>query len=111
MALLERLTEGWTKELEAFTCKLDDVAQSLDGITILLVLRDSQGHLVTVTGTTRKDSDQTGSGKGKVYYKPGAADLQKALSPYKIRWKATDGAGDVVYYPDGEADTIEVFLP
>ena len=111
MAVLERLTEGWTAELAAFTCKLDDVAQSLDGITIELVLRDNQDRRVTVTGTTRKDVDQTGGGKGKVYYKPGASDLKKRLSPYRIRWKATDGAGDVVYYPDGEPDTIEVFEP
>ncbi len=110
MAILEQITEGWTKELEAFTLKLDDTPQSLAGITVTLVLSDNQGRLVASPGSIRKDSDQTGDGKGKVYWKP-AATLKADLSPYTIRWKAVDGAEDVVFYPDGEADSIEVFKP
>ncbi len=106
MAKLLDVVEGWTEELEAFTLKANGVAVSLAGMDVDMILKTRSGEEVTVAGTTRVDDDPT---TGKVYFKPGVGDLLNAQSPYSIRWKVTDGAGDAVFFPNAAADTIVVF--
>lgn len=105
MSLLCTVTEGWTQELGPFTLLVDGVPLDLTGMTVALILRNVQGRLSTVTGDTRIDAAPT---TGKVYYKPDAVDLLAKKGPYTLHWKVTDGAGDVVFFPNGAADTIAV---
>ena len=108
MKLLD-VVEGWTGELGPFTLKVDGVPIDLNGIDVALQLRPQArpGLFVDAEGDVRVDL----LASGQVYYKPDAADLRAADSPYTIRWKLTDGADDVIYVPSGEADTIVVHLP
>ncbi len=108
MSKLVEIVEGWTEELEAFTLKASGTAVNLTGMTVELILTTKEKVAVTLTGTVRVDDDPT---TGRVYYKPTAADLQNDLSPYGIRWKVTDGAGDAVFFPNNKADELIVFKP
>ena len=108
MAKLLDVVEGWTDELGPFTLKADGVAVDLTGMDEELILRDKDGALVTVAGTTRIDGTPT---TGKVYFKPAAGDLLNSKSPYKLHWKITDGAGDVVFFPNGAPDSLVVYRP
>lgn len=108
MAKLLEIVEGWTDELGPFTLKADGTAIDLTGLTVELVLKGRDGVAVTTTGNTRVDDDET---TGQVYYQPDADDLTNVGSPYTVHWKVTDGAGDVVFFPNGAADSIVVFKP
>jgi hypothetical protein len=105
MTLVE-IVEGWTDEIGPFTLKADDVAVDLTGLTVELIIRSKNGALVETTSDARVDDDPT---TGQVYWTPDAADLSYADSPYAIRWKVTDGDGNVVFFPSGAADHIKVY--
>lgn len=106
MAKLLEIVEGWTEELGPFTLKADGAAVDLSDMTVALILRNRNGQSVTVEGTTRISDTPT---DGQVYYTPDGADLLNAKSPYSLRWEVTDGAGRVVFFPNGAPDTISVF--
>lgn len=108
MAKLLEIVEGWTDELGPFTLKADGAAVDLTGMTEELIVRDRNGALVTLAGTTRISDTPT---TGQVYYQPDAADLPNSAQPYSLHWKITDGDGNVVFFPNGAPDTITVFRP
>jgi len=75
---------------------------------VSMILRDGTGALVPLAGTTRIDSDPA---TGKVYYTPAATDLMALNSPYNLHWQVIDGAGTVVFFPNGAADRLAVVRP
>jgi hypothetical protein len=91
--------EAWTGDLD-FQLKNDNVAVNLTGTTVVLILQDNNGAAVTLAGTTSTFDAVL----GKVRLSPNAADLVAAKSPYNARWKVTDGAGKVVFFPSGTDD-------
>lgn len=103
--ILATITEGWTEELPAFTLLANGVPQDLTGMTVALVLRDGNGALVTIAGTTRVDASPS---TGKVYYAPASTDLSAARSAYSVHWRVTDGAGKVAFFPNGTPDSLAV---
>lgn len=113
MARLYEITSGWTDELE-FILKLEGVPIPLTGWTITIVIHDSLGVLRVPGGTLVVDPNQVGN-PGKLTYKPVAADFTfqsegaSSRQPYKIHFKVVDGPGDVVTFPNGPADTIDVY--
>lgn len=110
MAKLFEVVEGWTQELGPITLKMDGVALDLTGLTVVLALRGNDDQVITIAGSTRVASNQV-TEKGHVYYTPAAADLTRAKSPINIRWKVTDGAGTIVFFPNAAADQIVVYEP
>lgn len=97
--MVVELVEGWTGPLE-FQLLADGTAQDLTGMTVELILKDSEGTAITTTG----DITVTGAATGEVTYAPDSADLAAAASPLASRFKVTDGSGKVVYFPSGEPD-------
>lgn len=106
MAVLAHITEGWTDRLGPFVLRVDGTPFDMTGMnSISLVLRNKNGGTVDTSGDVTQDVDPT---TGKVYYKPDSTDFKATLSPYTVHWKVEDGAGDIVFFPNGEADTIVV---
>jgi hypothetical protein len=113
MAELLDITQGWTKQLGPFTLRNDGVPVDLTGLTVRLLLRGKgMPQFIPVSGQIQIDPDQSELGnRGQVYYKPAATDFRWDKSPYACHWEVTDQAGDVVFFPNGEADTIGVAQP
>lgn len=112
MAALLQLTEGWTELLGPFILKNDGVALNLTGFTVSLSLRGTNGVLVPILASQiTVDPLQSTTGAGKVYYRPVAGNIKAVYSPYTIRWKVVDSAGDVIYVPNGVPNIIEVYNP
>jgi hypothetical protein len=113
MSALFAITEGWTGQLGPFTLKVDGVPLNLDGLTVTLSLRNASGAVVTPGGTVTKAPNQT-THPGQLYYKPVAGDFTFAsglygpVQTYKMHWKVADGSGNVIYFPSGAPDDIEV---
>ena len=111
MAELFDITQGWTKVLGPFVLKNDGAALDLTGLTVRLMLRGKGLNVfIPASGQITVDPDQV-TNRGHVYYKPGATDWRADRTPYAVKWELTDGAGDIVFVPNGEADTVNVFLP
>lgn len=112
MGLLHPVVEGWTGRLGPYTLKLHGAPVDLSGLTVELKLRkEGSGKYVDTVGDVTVDSDQTAN-KGKVYFDPDATDFKAnglESQVYLLHWKVTDGDGKVVFFPDGEPDSIEVF--
>jgi hypothetical protein len=107
VSVILELTEGWTAELGPFTLyQAPNVVQPLDTFTVEIELRNASGVLITPGGVVRVASPAS---LGQVYYTPAAGDFVAGRLPYTLRWKVTDVAGHVVYFPNGDADTIAVF--
>lgn len=105
MPKLFDITEGWTGTLGPFTLRIDGDPLDLTGFTVELVLHDCRGALVNVLGNVTVDADPT---TGQVFYTPDAADLNATDSPYTMRWRVTDGANAIIFFPNGAADTLTV---
>lgn len=112
------LVEGTTAQLDPFRLYIEDAPIDLTGITVACVVHDVNGDTVTVaSGQIEVDADQTWNataetgGRGQVYLTPTAGQFTNALSPYRIRWQLTDGAGAVQFVPDAAADRFLVFKP
>jgi hypothetical protein len=103
-----KVIEGWTGPLD-FQLKADGAvpAGTLAGMTVTLVLVDANGAAVDMTGKIAV----TDAANWKVRYNPAGPDLVFAKGPYLARWKVTDGAGKVVFFPNDEADVWQVFKP
>jgi len=112
------LVEGTTAQLDPFRLYIEDAPINLTGITVACVVHDVNGDAVTIaSGQLEVDADQTWDpvtetgGRGQVSLTPTAGQFTNALSPYRIRWKLTDGAGAIQFVPDGPADRFFVFKP
>lgn len=104
MAVLTNIVEGWTGRLE-FTLKADGTAINGTGLTLSdCLVTGKDGTEVTTTG----DFGWLVQASGTVYLDADAADFAASKSPYKVRFKVTDGTGKVVYFPNAAADTITV---
>ncbi len=115
MSVLLSLTDGWTQQLGPFTLKVDNVPVNLGGFTVAMILHDPTGALVTPGGTVTVDPDQVNN-PGQVYYQPVATDFVYSSAfpyahqqPYTLHWKVTDLANKVVFFPNGQADFINVY--
>jgi hypothetical protein len=98
---LIELVVGWTGAMD-WQLLADDAPADLTGATPLLVVHDTTGALVTLAGTPSLVTAATGI----VRYLPAAGDFAVALSPYAYRWKVTDAAGKVTYFPSGAAGVL-----
>ena len=103
MPNLVTIVEGVTTALE-FQLLEAGSAINLTGITVALLLTDKDGVDVTTSGDV-STSDAT---NGKVTYTPGASDLDSTKSPYKARWRLTDGSSAISYVPSGLRDVWTV---
>lgn len=106
MAEPTEIVEGWTSKL-IFTLKSDGVAVDLTGTTPAFVFNDANGAAKTPGGTTAIED----AVNGKVSYSPVVADFLASESVYAARFKVTDGASKISYYPGGDAIEIRVRLP
>ena len=105
MAVVEDLIEGQTAPIKT---RLLANGEGLD-ITGLadpeIVACRLDGTTITLAGTITVVE----AGTGKIQFDPNAADLLEVNSPMKVRYKVTDGAGDIAYFPGNEeADTWNV---
>lgn len=91
------LVEGWTERI-IYQLFADGVAHSLAGGAVVLQLRTRTGAAVTFAGT----ADILDAATGKVYFDPASTDLVAANSPYLVRWKFTDSASKVSFFPNAE---------
>lgn len=113
MSVLLQIAEGWTGLLGPFTLKVNDVPVVLTGFTIELKIRKADGTVVVPGGTITMLNQVTTP--GQVTYQPVAADFTFAPGGflneqlYKFHWKVTDGAGKIVYFPNGAPDEIGVY--
>lgn len=102
--MLTEVVEGWTKRL-TFTLLTDGVAFDGSGMTLSnLYLTDARGRQIDTTG----DFGWVSAAAGTVYYDPDATDFVAGAGPYKVRYEVTDGAGKVVFFPNGQSDEIVV---
>lgn len=112
MALLT-IVSGWTEALGPFTLRADGVAVDLTAFTVEAVIRNSLGTLVAAAGdvTVR---DQVAH-PGQVMYAPVATDFvhqstgSKGVQAFRLHWRVTDGSGKIVFFPNGEAEVIDVY--
>lgn len=102
------LVEGWTERI-LYALGADGATQDLTGMTAELELYTRSGAPITLGGTSGVlGGSET---QGKVYFDPGANDLVNANSPYSVRWKVTDGAGKVAFFPNAAAERWNVRKP
>lgn len=97
------LVDNWTGALD-FQLLADGqpvIVSSSNGEVVSLVLRTRLGSPVTPGGTVSLLASSTGG----VRYTPSSSDFLAANSPYRARFKVTDGAGRIVYFPNGEPQT------
>jgi len=100
------VVEGWTGPLD-FQLLADGVPLDNSGNAIAVVVQDHQGATVTFTGTV----NWLDAVLSKVRFSPQPTDLLAAKSPYNVRWKVTDGANKVVFFPSGKDDFWIVRAP
>ena len=113
MTAITEVVEGWTSPLE-FTLKQATSSSTgydpidLTGMTVAIVLKDGRGR--TVASSTSGVSVTSSTG-GVVQYAPQATDFSAARSPYRVRFKLTDGGGLIVYHPNTDEALITVNTP
>jgi hypothetical protein len=101
------LVEGWTERI-IDQLIADDVAVNLTGgTTVELVLYDKNGTLKSIPSQSGIDTALV----GKVYYDPASTDLKHSESPYSVRWKVTDVANKVAFFPNAQPEKWFVFKP
>lgn len=103
MPLIE-LTEGWTGDID-MQLQTSSGPVNLTGSSVVLLLRDIRSTLIP----TSSDLTIFSATDGKVRYNPDSGDLAAARSPYKSKFKVTDGSGKVVYFPSGRPDEWLVY--
>jgi hypothetical protein len=81
----------------------------IQGLTVELILEKKDGTIITTAGKLANLDDGTEGNRGKMQYSPSAGDFVKAGSDYYVRWKVTDGAGKVAFWPGGEAAKMKVY--
>jgi hypothetical protein len=103
MTSLVDITEGWTSALD-FQLLLNGAAFDATGMTLASVVRDREGKLVTVS--TAWGTQATSLAR----LSPVVTDFVAAQGPYSLRFRVTDGAGKIAYFPQGDASRIGVFV-
>ena len=102
----EELVEGWTDPITQQLLN-DGAAVNLTGCTVELLLYDANGRAITHSGAASVFEAAT----GKVKFQPGASDLLASKSPLRVRWKVTDDADEISYFPNASADVWIVRKP
>lgn len=97
--MAEYFVEGWTEEI-TYELKSDGAAYPLSGCTITLRAYGANGSLVSFSGSITI-SDESG---GVVKFNPAANDLLAINSPYKVRFRVVDAAGQVLFFPKQEPE-------
>jgi hypothetical protein len=100
VAILVDVVEGWTAAID-MQLNADGVAVNLTGATVELILRGVDGARVGSSGNL-SIINSTG---GQVRYLPDVGDLVARRSPYRARFKVTDAAAKIAFYPSGESDS------
>jgi len=100
------VVEGWTGAIDQ-QLKADGVAVDLTAMTVVLELTGNDDVAVNTAGNVSLLDAAT----GKVRYFPDAADLLAAKSPYRARYKVTDGASKITYFPSASPDNWIVRKP
>lgn len=102
---MTEIVEGTTGRL-SFQLKEDGANLNGTGLTVSAAdLVGADGAVVDTTGDIGWITDTAGT----VYYDPDAADFVAGRSPYQVRFQITDGAGKVIWFPSGLAETIKVY--
>ena len=102
----EQLVEGWTDPIIQQLLN-DGAAVNLTGCTVELLLYDCNNHVIVHGGSATVLDAAT----GKVKFEAAASDFVASKSPLKVRWKVTDNADEVSYFPNAAADTWIVRKP
>jgi len=112
MSVLFEVVEGWTGVLGPFTLRVNEVPLDLTSYTVELVLRSGDGTLISVAGQVTKLNQV--ANPGQVTFSPAAGDFVHQTgrytrsTSYQMHWKATDGSGKVVFFPND--DSLEVVV-
>ena len=113
MSFLTDVVAGWTGRLGPFTLRKAGTPFSLTGYTVTAIIRQSNGVQSPTGGTVVIDADQV-TNPGRVYYDPVATDFVwndvrgPVVQSHTIHWKVMDGAGKIVFFPNGDGDEIAV---
>ncbi len=102
----EQLVEGWTDPITQQLLS-DSTPVNLSGCTVELLLYDCNNRAISHGGSATVLDATT----GKVKFEAAASDFVASKSPLKVRWKVTDGADEVSYFPNASADTWIVRKP
>ncbi len=100
--ILFELTEGWTAQL-LVQLLLNSATFDATGMLVEAVLRDRHGNRVTVPCIWQTEATSL------VAIDPVAATFTEAKSPYTIRFKVTDVASEVAFFPPGDSAQISVY--
>lgn len=98
--MAEQFVEGWTERIrdQLFVTPAGTttpVPLDLTNWTVQLLLYDVLNVPVAYSGTAGIDTAL----QGIVYFDPAPTDLLARHSPYSVRWKVTDNAGKVAFFP------------
>ena len=92
--------EGWTGAIE-YQLLADDVAVNLTGFTVAIQMFGAEIGPLTLGGTVVV----TSSTGGKVEYRPATScEMKSVYSPLEVRFKVTDGAAKITYFPNAEPE-------
>jgi hypothetical protein len=101
------IVEGWTAALP-FTAEADGVGFDLTGLTVAIVLKNSELTIVKESSSGITVTDST-AGEWQYEAATSSGDLfLSAQSPYRLRLKVTDAFGKLAYFPNDEESLIEV---
>ncbi len=104
MSETKKVVEGTTAMLE-WNLYNDCEPFDATGITPAAVLKDKDGTTITTTGKIEWATITA----SKIRYRPDAADLVAAKSPYTLHFKLTDSVGKISFYPDDAAIKLLVY--
>jgi uncharacterized phiE125 gp8 family phage protein len=103
-----KLVEGWTGPIDD-VLKSNGTPLDLTGLTVELLLQRASGVAIPTAG----DVVIVTPTAGVVRYTPDPQDLLAVDTPHTIRWKVTDVAGAITYFPNeaGEVWTVQPVSP
>lgn len=105
MSVSCKLVEGWTERIISQVRATPP--KSFVGCTVELKLRTNAGALVSLGGSV----NWVDATEGTVYFDPASTDLTAANSPYGVRWKVTDAANKVSFFPNEEEREVWEVAP
>lgn len=107
----QQLVEGWTERIrsqlfaDGSPFDLTNYDNNLPASVTMLLFGKDRAQ-VNYAGQAGVVSAEAAS--GIVFFDPGPNDLKASLSPYTVRWKVTDSAGKVAFFPNGDPDEWDV---
>lgn len=98
------IAAGWTAPI-LFALRINGVMATSFSTqdSAELILRRPEGERVATSGDVALLACSTSTAYNCTYT-PGDRDLTESQTPYLARFKVTDGAGRVQYFPHGTAD-------